>query len=70
MIDNIEPEYQDEVKHINYHFTGIVIAKYKMMDGETYLDVRGVNAEDGSERIYYRSNINNWRFLRKEEDII
>jgi len=57
MID-LNPEYQDEVKHKKNDMVGVVIAKY--VEGNViYLDVRGYD-----DRIYYRTPMSNWEVVR------
>ena len=64
-----EPQYQDQVKHLNSDVAGVVIAIYSGKNTEgvmtTYLDVR-----DGYDKIYYRTPRDNWVSIGKEEDIL
>lgn len=64
-----EPQYQDQVKHLNSGITGVVIAVYSGKNAEgivtVYLDVR-----DGDDKIYYKTPRDNWKSIGKEEDIL
>ena len=55
---NLEPNFQDEVKHKNNDAFGTVIAKYPI-DNKQYIDVRLCY-----NRIYYKSPAENWLVVK------